>query len=199
MINNIFNHIEFYILILVFIISLFRNTLLASLCLVIIIFLLYFHRNPSPNLINIRGNILYTPTEGKIIDIAIGKELVTVTIFLSIFDNHTQYIPINCRKVSEVFNYGDFRFANMKSSVYNQRLTHNFISDFGSIIITQYTGFFTRRIYSYSTTIKNYKVGDRLGYIRFGSRVDISFSKNSKILKKIGEKVDFIEPLAILF
>jgi phosphatidylserine decarboxylase len=72
---------------------------------------------------------------------------------------------------------------------------------FGYIDIIQYTGFFTRRIYSLSSKRdKVYNVGDKLGYIRFGSRVDIDIPNNivSKILVNKNTRISMIQPLVEL-
>ena len=61
---------------------------------------------------------------------------IKLSLFLSILDNHTQYIPIECRKIDEEFSYGFFYFAqNIKGSDYNQRLIHKFKTKFGDIIL----------------------------------------------------------------
>jgi phosphatidylserine decarboxylase len=175
MINNVFNHVEYYILCLIFSISLIKNNhVLSQVLFVIIALLLYFHRNPNPNLPKpLKPNIFYSPTQGKILSVKRLRDKICISIFLSVFDNHTQYVPIHSKKIEEHFNYGFFKFANSPNSDYNQRLTHIFECKYGMYEIVQYTGFFTRRIYSYTQINNKYSVGDRLGYIRFGSRVDI--------------------------
>jgi phosphatidylserine decarboxylase len=188
--NNIYNHIEFYILVIIWILCFINKKVgLALFLSLIILFLLYFHRNFEHETINnTHDYILYSPAEGKILNIEQGKIKTRITIFLSAFDNHTQCIPIQCTKVDEIFKYGSFSFAqNLETSKYNQQLKHILQTKFGNIDIIQYTGFFTRRIYSLSSSRDTiYNVGDKLGYIRFGSRVNIDIPNNivSKILVK---------------
>lgn len=201
--NNILNHLEFYILVIISIISLIRKKYtLALLFFIIIYFLLYFHRNPEYDTINISKDIFYSPAQGKILNIEQEHNKIKISIFLSIFDNHTQSIPIECKKIDEIYKYGNFYFAqNLDGSDYNQQLIHVLKTEYGIIHIIQYTGFFTRRIYSLSSKRdKIYKVGDKLGYIRFGSRVDVVLPKNiiSKILVKKDKKIDILEPLFVL-
>jgi phosphatidylserine decarboxylase len=198
--NNIYNHIEFYILVIIWVLSLINKKFLLVLFLsVIILFLLYFHRNFEHRPIDTDDYILYSPAEGKILNIEQGKIKTCITIFLSVFDNHTQCIPIQCTKVDEIFKYGSFYFAqNIEVSEYNQQLKHVLQTKFGNIDIIQYTGFFTRRIYSLSSKRDTiYNVGDKLGYIRFGSRVDIDIPNNivSKILVKKNTKIAMLQPL----
>jgi phosphatidylserine decarboxylase len=198
--NNIYNHIEFYILVIIWILSFINKKFgLALLVSLIILFLLYFHRNFEQETINTHDYILYSPAQGKILNIEQGKIKTRITIFFSAFDNHTQCIHIQSTKVDEIFRYGSFNFAqNLEMSGYNQQLKHILKTKFGNIDIIQYTGFFTRRIYSLSSNRdKIYNVGDKLGYIRFGSRVDIDVPNNivSKILVKKNTKISMLQPL----
>jgi phosphatidylserine decarboxylase len=198
--NNIYNHLEFYILVIICFLSFIKTKFILSfLLLIIILFLLYFHRNTEHIPINTYDYILYSPAQGKILNITKGKIKTKISIFLSVFDNHTQCIPMQGTKVDEIFKYGYFYFAqNLEGSQYNQQLKHVFKTKFGNIDIIQYTGFFTRRIYSLSSNRdKIYKIGDKLGYIRFGSRVDIDVPNNivSKILVKKDTKISMLQPL----
>ena len=198
--NNIYNHIEFYILVIICVLSFINKKFGLVLFLsVIILFLLYFHRNFEHQPIDIDDYILYSPAEGNILNIEQGNIKTRITIFLSAFDNHTQCIPIQCVKVNEIFRYGSFNFAqNLESSEYNQQLKHILKTKFGNIDIIQYSGFFTRRLYSLSSKRdKIYNVGDKLGYIRFGSRIDIDVPNNiiSKILVKKNTKTSMLLPL----
>ena len=201
--NNIYNHLEFYILITVCLLSFItKKILLAVFLCTVIIFLLYFHRNIEYDTTNTKDNILYSPAQGKILNIKKGRNTTKISIFLSVFDDHTQCIPIECTKVNEIFNYGNFHFAqNEEGSEYNQQLKHILQTKFGYIEIVQYTGFFTRRIYSLSTQQdKTYKVGDKLGYIRFGSRVDVFIPNNiiNEILVIKNTKIAMLTPLVKL-
>ena len=198
--NNIYNHIEFYILVIIWVLSCITKKFGLVLFLsVIILFLLYFHRNFEHQPRDIDDYILYSPAEGNILNIEQGNIKTRITIFLSAFDNHTQCIPIQCVKVNEIFRYGSFNFAqNLESSEYNQQLKHILKTKFGNIDIIQYSGFFTRRLYSLSSKRdKIYNVGDKLGYIRFGSRIDIDVPNNiiSKILVKKNTKTSMLLPL----
>lgn len=198
--NNIYNHIEFYIVVIIWVISFITKKFGLVLFLsLIIVFLLYFHRNFEQRTIDIDDYILYSPAEGKILNIEQGNIKTRITIFLSAFDNHTQCIPIQCTKVDEIFRYGSFNFAqNLGSSEYNQQLKHILKTKFGNIDIIQYSGFLTRRLYSLSSNRdKIYNVGDKLGYIRFGSRIDIDVPNNivSKILVKNDTKISMLQPL----
>ena len=176
-----------------------KKLVLGVFLFIVIIFLLYFHRNVEYNPIDMKDNILYSPAQGKILNIKQGKNKTKISIFLSVFDDHTQCIPIKCSKVDEIFNYGNFYFAQYEDgSNYNQQLKHILKTKFGNMDVIQYTGFLTRRIYSLSSNRdKIYKIGDKLGYIRFGSRVDIIVPNKaiSEILVKKNIKIAMLTPL----
>ena len=109
---------------------------------------------------------------------------------------------MECTKLYEIFKYSKFKFSqNLEKSEYNQQLKHILKTKFGKIDIIQYSGFFARRLYSLSSDRdKLYKTGDKLGYIRFGSRVDIDIPNNiiSKILVKKNAKISILCPLVEL-
>ena len=196
-------HIEFYILLILWIISFITKKFSLVLFLsFIILFLLYFHRSFNHNEIETYDYILYSPAQGKILNIEQGQTKTRITIFISIFDNHTQCIPIQCTKLDEIFKYGKFKFAqNLEKSEYNQQLKHILNTKFGNIDIIQYAGYFARRLFSLSSKRdKLYNIGDKLGYIRFGSRVDIDIPNNivAKILVKKNTKISILCPLVEL-
>jgi phosphatidylserine decarboxylase len=198
--NNIYNHLEFYFLITVCLLSFLNKQIFLGIFLsILVLFLLYFHRNIEYDVNNTNDNILYSPAQGKILNIKQSKTFTKISIFLSVFDDHTQCIPIECTKIDEIFDYGNFYFAqNEQGSDYNQQLKHTLKTKFGNIDIVQYTGFFTRRIYSLSSNRdKIYKIGEKLGYIRFGSRVDVIVPNNviSEILVRKNMKISMLTPL----
>ena len=99
--------------------------------------------------------------------------------------------PIDC-KVDEVFyKPGDFVNASMDdASTNNERNLIKITSVLNDkIIVTQVAGLIARRIVSYCNNTENYKQGQSFGIIRFGSRVDLFFKNNFKVLVKKGQTV----------
>jgi phosphatidylserine decarboxylase len=134
--------------------------------------------SPDRLLEDIKHDYFYSPASGYIKFINTNKEFVTISMFLNIFDNHTQYIPIISYLKSIEHKHGIFEPAYLEHSVNNERVintlynpTYNF--DF---TITQITGILTRRILSLQNPNSNKSLypGERLGFIMLGSRVDIS-------------------------
>ena len=182
-------------LILTFILLLFSK-FLGFLGIIISIWVFYFFRDPDrfPILDN---NFLVAPADGMICqienEVSGPKELsmendkfTKVSVFMNVFNCHVNRFPIDC-KVSEVFyKPGDFVNASMDdASTNNERNLIKITStENDEIIVTQVAGLVARRIVSYCNNTENYKQGQSFGIIRFGSRVDLFFKNNFKVLVK---------------
>jgi len=158
------------------------------------IFILYFFREPK-RLIQCYSKFL-SPADGKIIQITdiededLGKAK-QISIFLSIFNVHSQRVPFTGKVVSKLYNSGRFHLAfNNKTSKYNEHTSVLFETDNGQKYkVKQIAGFIARRIINYMIPNERVEIGERLGFIRFGSRVEIILPKNFIIDVKIGDRV----------
>ncbi|HIC76691.1 MAG TPA: phosphatidylserine decarboxylase [Candidatus Dadabacteria bacterium] len=169
----------------------FISIILFGLFLVV----LYFFRDPERIVPNVDGMV--SPADGKIISIDkstesefVKKEMKRICIFLSLLDCHINRSPIDC-SVNETRYYpGAFHFANSDKSVENERLCIHLKSDSNEdVIVIQYAGFLARRIVSYISVNSNLKRGQRIGIIKFGSRVDIYVPENYHTNLKAGDSV----------
>ena len=110
---------------------------------------------------------------------------------MNVFNCHVNRFPIEC-KVDEVF-YKPGEYLNASLDDASQKNERNLIkinSVFNDkIIVTQVAGLVARRIISYCNSNDHYKQGQSFGIIRFGSRVDLFFSNNFKVLVKKGQTV----------
>ena len=182
-----------------FIVLLFSK-FLGSLLILITIWIYYFFRDPERYPIN-DDSFLVSPADGLITDISertgpieLQLENITytkVSIFMNVFNCHVNRTPLT-GKVEEI-NYKPGKFLNAsldKASEENERNYYKIkCSKSGEeIIIVQIAGLIARRIVCEVEQGQNLKQGDRIGMIRFGSRVDIYF-KNKKVLAKIGQNV----------
>ena len=104
---------------------------------------------------------------------------------------HCQRVPLSGRIVSKNYNPGDFFAAfNHKASLKNEQILVTFETDNGKQYrIKQIAGLFARRILNYMEPENIVTRGDRLGFIRFGSRVDIIVPNDFQIDVSLGEKV----------
>ncbi len=205
MMNNIFPklHKEGYkflaiSIIITFIVWIFSN-FLATIMLLITIWVYYFFRDPDRVVIN-DNSFLVSPADGLVTDISelkgpeelsLENETFTrISIFMNVFNCHVNRIP-TAGKIEEIF-YKPGKFLNAsldKASKENERNYYKIKTDNEEeIIIVQIAGLIARRIVCEVSKDQILKQGDRIGMIRFGSRVDLFF-KNKKPLVKIGQNV----------
>ena len=160
----------------------------------LILFSLYFFRDPqriSPN-----NDGFISPGDGKIVQIIdiedadIGKAK-QISIFLSVFNVHSQRVPISGKVISKVYNPGKFLVAfNHKASLDNEQMVVMFETESGKRYkIKQIAGLIARRILNYMEPELLVERGQRLGFIRFGSRVDIIVPEDFQIDVSLGDMV----------
>jgi len=186
-------------IIITFIVLLFSK-FLGSILIILTIWVYYFFRDPERYPIN-DDSFLVSPADGLITDISertgpveLQLENTTYTktsIFMNVFNCHVNRTPLT--GIVEEINYKPGKFLNAsldKASEENERNYYKIKSSKSGeeIIIVQIAGLIARRIVCEVEQGQNLKQGDRIGMIRFGSRVDIYF-KNKKVLAKIGQNV----------
>ena len=165
---------------------------LFILSLILLIFTFYFFRDPE-RVVPIGDDILVSPADGLITNITETKEgkktYIKVSIFLSIFNVHIQRLPIS-GEVNKV-DYIEGKFINAtldKASDENERLKITIKNGNNLIYVTQIAGLIARRIVNYVKPNENINQGERYGIIKFGSRVDIEFPNNFKLLVNEGQQ-----------
>ena len=162
--------------------------------IVLIIFSIYFFRDPQRILPNADGFL--SPADGKIVQIqdVLDAEIGNakqISIFLSIWNVHSQRVPLNAKVVSKKYNPGKFFAAfKHKASQENEQTSVLFVEEKGNKFkIKQIAGWVARRIINYMENDNNVSRGDRLGFIRFGSRVDIILPESFQLNISIGQIV----------
>lgn len=173
--------------------------LLYIFIIAINLFVIFFFRNPKINLSDEENeNIIFSPSDGKILNIEefyehefFHKKCLKISIFLSIFDIHINRYPVSGKIIYKKYHPGKFFFAWVKkSSLINEHTTIVIKTNKGKkILLRQIAGFIARRIILYAKKEKKVKVGKELGFIKFGSRIDVFLPLGSVILVKKGEKV----------
>ena len=163
------------------------------------IWVYYFFRDPERISIN-DDNYFVSPADGMISQITeisgpteLGlekKSFQRVSIFMNVFDCHVNRTPISGTVEEILYQPGKFLNASLdKASEDNERNYYRIKTIKGDeIIITQIAGLIARRIVCEVSEKQSLKQGERIGMIRFGSRVDI-YLNNKKILCKVGQKV----------
>ena len=158
------------------------------------LFSLYFFRDPQRIPPNNDGFL--SPGDGKVVqiidveDAEIGKAK-QISIFLSVFNVHSQRVPLSGKVISKTYNSGKFLAAfNHKASLDNEQTVVMFETESGKMYkIKQIAGFIARRILNYMEPGNRVERGQRLGFIRFGSRVDIIVPEDFQIDVNLGDMV----------
>ena len=166
------------------------NLSLAS----ITVFALYFFRDPQRIPPNADGFL--APADGKIVQIReieddeLGKAW-QISIFLSVWNVHSQRVPLSGKVLSKKYNPGKFFAAfKHKASKDNEQTSVLFEGEKGNKFkIKQIAGWIARRIINYMEPKKNVERGERLGFIRFGSRVDIIVPEKFQLDVSLGDIV----------
>ena len=158
------------------------------------LFSLYFFRDPQRIPPNNDGFL--SPGDGKVVqiidveDAEIGKAK-QISIFLSVFNVHSQRVPLSGKVISKTYNSGKFLAAfNHKASLDNEQTVVMFETKGGKMYkIKQIAGLIARRILNYMEPENRVERGQRLGFIRFGSRVDIIVPPEFQIDVSLGDMV----------
>ena len=181
-----------------FIVLLFSK-FLGFLLILTTIWVYYFFRDPERYPIN-DDSYLVSPADGLITDISerSGPEelrlenttFTRVSVFMNVFNCHVNRIP-SAGQIDEIY-YKPGKFLNAsldKASEENERNYFKIkLTNGEEIVLVQIAGLIARRIVCEVEQGQNLKQGERIGMIRFGSRVDIYF-KNKKVLAKLGQNV----------
>ncbi len=187
-------------------VTLFFSKLLGLFLIIVTVWVYYFFRDPERISID-DDSYLVSPADGLITDISekSGPEelrlenttYTKVSVFMNVFNCHVNRVPTS-GKVEEIY-YKPGKFINAsldKASEENERNFYKIKSSKNEeeIIIVQIAGLIARRIVCEVEQGQELKQGERIGMIRFGSRVDIYF-KNKKVIAKIGQNVSAGESL----
>ena len=152
-------------------------------------FCLYFFRDPDRAIPD--GSVVVSPADGKVV--AIRKdppETTRISIFLNIFDVHVNRSPI-AGKISNVkYQRGHFLPANMeRASSQNEQNTVTVDAGDTRVTFSQIAGLIARRIVFYKNAGDEVNIGERVGLIKFGSRVDVFLGPEWELAVQEGVRV----------
>ncbi|MHC1571911.1 MAG: phosphatidylserine decarboxylase [Methanosarcinales archaeon] len=170
--------------------SYYRNTLLFILFLLTAGFTavsLFFFRDPersySPE--EVGQDEMVSPADGRVIARSQNK----ISIFMGIRDVHVNRAPIGGRVKCIRHIPGSHIPAYSKDSDRNERNHILIETDYGDVLVTQIAGIVARRIVTYITSDTRVRKGQRIGMIRYGSRVDVTLPIYFEILVSVGERL----------
>jgi phosphatidylserine decarboxylase len=174
-----------------------HQVILGSLLYHLLYFSVQFFRNPNRTVSQTDDFKVLAPADGKIVVIEeveepefFGDRRIQVSIFMSPFNVHVNRHPIGGKIVFSKYHPGLFLMAwNPKSSTENERTTVVYENRGRKILVRQIAGFLARRILCYVKEGETVKQGDELGFIRFGSRVDLFLPLDARINVQLDEVV----------
>lgn len=153
------------------------------------LFCLYFFRDPERAIPD--GAVVVSPADGKLVAIrtdAAGQS--RISIFLNIFDVHVNRAPIAGKIARVEYTKGQFLVASREvASSQNERNTVTIEGDGTRVGFSQIAGLIARRIVFSKNAGDQVEKGERVGLIKFGSRVDVYLGPDWDIAVKVGERV----------
>ncbi len=172
----------------------FMSSFLGLIGLVLTIWVYYFFRDPDRVSIN-DENYLVSPADGLVLNVGESdgpkelnlenKKFKKISIFMNVFDCHVNRTPCSGKITEILYKPGKFFNASLdKASEENERNYYKISNLNGEdIIVVQIAGLIARRIVTEVDENSELKQGDRIGMIRFGSRVDIYFDNYNPLVK----------------
>ena len=166
------------------------------------LFILQFFRDPLRNKPS-KKNVILSAADGKVIAIEkmtnpyTNKSSVKVSVFMNVFNVHSNKCPVDGKILEKYYYPGKFLNASLsKASLENERCAIIIQTKEKKIITcVQIAGLIARRILCYKDKGDEVKAGERYGFIKFGSRVDLYLPTNASIKVNLGQTVKNTETI----
>jgi phosphatidylserine decarboxylase len=155
---------------------------------ILALFCLWFFRDPDRNVPT--GPVAVSPADGKVILIKRKPESTRVSIFLNVFDVHVNRSPIAGKIVDVTYKPGKFLVASKDEASLDNEMNTLTVDGHGTVVqFSQIAGLIARRIVCYKKPGDYVTAGERIGLIKFGSRVDITFGPEWQLEVQEGQRV----------
>jgi phosphatidylserine decarboxylase len=156
---------------------------------ILAVFCLYFFRDPERVIPS--GPVAVSPADGKVVAVkAESPALNRISIFLNIFDVHVNRAPIGGSIAKVEYQHGAFHVASREEcSTVNEQNVVTVDGDGTSVVFKQIAGLIARRIVFNKKPGDRVATGERVGLIKFGSRVDVLLGPEWEIAVKPGMRV----------
>ena len=170
--------------------------IITSISSVLWLLIVNFFRSPRRNFTGNRENVVVASADGKVValertfeDEYLKREVIQVSIFMSIFNVHANWFTVDGEVIFSKHHPGRFMAAWLpKSSTENERSTVVIRTKDGQdILMRQIAGAMARRIVTYAEPGVEASIEDHMGFIKFGSRIDLYLPLNTEINVKIGD------------
>ena len=162
---------------------------LAIVLIALALFVTFFFRDPDRTFSGNEREIA-SPADGKVVWIRNENGLEAISIFLSVFNVHINRAPIAGKITNVEYHKGKFLIAyDERASVENERNSITMDHNGHMVRFVQIAGLIARRIVCWRKPGETLAVGDKIGLIKFGSRVDVFLPSGSKVYVKEGDRV----------
>lgn len=169
----------------------------ATISGIIFLFVVNFFRSPRRHFKGEKNNAVLASVDGTVVALEevyepeyLKRNVMQVSIFMTVFNVHANWVPVE--GVVKYVTHHAGRYLNAylpKSSTENERSTIVIETDGGhEVLVRQVAGAIARRIVTYPEQGERVYIDDQIGFIKFGSRVDIYLPLDSEIFAKLGDK-----------
>lgn len=169
----------------------------TSLSVVVYLLVLNFFRSPRRNFVGNEENVVVSSVDGTVVALEevyegefLHRRVIQLSVFMTVFNVHANWFPVNGTVEAVRHHNGRFLSAYLpKSSTENERSSILIRTTSGhQVLARQIAGAIARRIVTYAYPGVEASISDHMGFIKFGSRVDIFLPLDAEILVKIGQK-----------
>ena len=169
----------------------------VALAIFLLGFIAYFFRNPSREVLLTNNNVVLAPADGRVVVIEEAEEReyfqdrrLQLSIFMSPTNVHVNRAPLG--GIINYFRYHEGKYLvawHPKSSEQNERTTVVIDNGKAEVLLRQIAGAMAKRIVSYFDEGDSVEQGADIGFIKFGSRVDLFLPLGTRLEVEIGDKV----------
>lgn len=168
----------------------------TAISAVFYLLVLNFFRSPNRHFTGDRHNVVVSSVDGVVVALeevfepeVLKRNCIQLSVFMNIFNVHANWYPVDGEVTLVRHHNGRFMAANLpKASIENERSTIVIRTDDGrEILARQIAGAVARRIVTYAEPGDRATIDEQMGFIKFGSRVDLYLPVDTEILVKIGD------------
>jgi len=173
--------------------SLLHWYIVGTVLVLLALFVFSFFRDPDREIPPEPGAVV-SPADGRVVVVTeeenAGRPGQRVSIFLAIWNVHVNRAPASGTIVKMDYRPGKFLAAmRERASFENEQNVFTLSTESGEMVFKQIAGLIARRVVSWKKAGEQVLRGERIGLVRFGSRLDVWLPKGAEILVKVGENV----------
>ncbi len=170
--------------------------IVTSLSAVLFLLVVNFFRSPRRYFKGDRENVVVSSADGKVVALEetfeseyLNRKVIQLSVFMSVFNVHANWFPVDGEVIMSKHHSGRFMAAYLpKSSTENERSTVVIRAKNGQeILMRQVAGAMAKRIVTYAQPGYEASIEDHMGFIKFGSRIDLYLPLDADIKVKIGD------------